>query len=169
MVFFWYNHLMSFFQKSKYGKRSVRKLVIISAQLSVCPLNMGVTPPPPTPPLPRPGTGTCWSFMLMYALSRLAEMKKNVFKNVWNEIPSFLQKGPITDDKVTIYRNYVVLHSLSGVIKEAAVCVHNLWRKNRLRCTVDYKNRTSLLFITYEGIHKTTFGKNLIFLFKKHL
>ena len=105
----------------------------------------------------------------MYALSRLAEMKKNVFKNVWNEIPSFLQQGPITDDKVTIYRNYVVLYSLSGVIKEAAVCVYNLWRKNRLRCTVDYKNRTSLLFITYEGIHKTTFGKNLIFLFKKHL
>ena len=158
---------MSFFQKSKYGKRSLRKLVIISAQLSVCPLNMGVAPPPP--PLPRPGAGTCWSFMLMYALSRLAEMKKNVFKNVWNEIPSFLQQGPITDDKVTIYRNYVVLYSLSGVIKEAAVCVYNLWRKNRLRCTVDYKNRTSLLFITYEGIHKTTFGKNLIFLFKKHL
>ena len=67
--------------------------------------------------------------MLMYALSRLAEMKKNVFKNVWNEIPSFLQKGPITDDKVTIYRNYVVLHSLSGVIKETAVCVYNLWKK----------------------------------------
>ena len=151
---------MSFFQKPKHGKRFLRKLVIISAQLSVWPLNMGVTPP-----LPRPGTGTCWSFMLMYALSRLAEMKKNV----WNEIPSFLQKGPITDDKVTIYRNYVVLHSLSGLIKEAAVCVYNLWRKNTLRCTVDYKNRTSLLFITYEGIHKTTFGKNLIFLFKKHL
>ncbi|CAH3178174.1 unnamed protein product [Porites lobata] len=37
-----------------------------------------------------------------------------------------LLKGPITDDKVTIYRNYVVLHSLSGVIKEAAVCVYNL-------------------------------------------
>ena len=39
--------------------------------------------------------------------------------------------------------------------------------KNRLRCTVDYKNRTSLLFITFEGIHKTTFGKNLIILSKR--
>ena len=42
---------MSFFQKSKYGKRFLRKLVIISAQLSVWPLNMGVTPPPPPTPL----------------------------------------------------------------------------------------------------------------------
>ena len=38
---------MSFFQKSKYGKRFLRKLVIISAQLSVWPLNMGVTRPTP--------------------------------------------------------------------------------------------------------------------------
>ena len=34
-----------------------------------------------------------------------------------------LQKGPVTNDMVTIYRNYVVLYSLSDVIKEVAICV----------------------------------------------
>ena len=48
---------------------------------------------------------------------KIVNLKYNLFS---------LQQGPLTDDMVTIYRNYVILYSLRDVIKEVAICVYNL-------------------------------------------
>ncbi|CAH3163176.1 unnamed protein product [Porites evermanni] len=37
-----------------------------------------------------------------------------------------LLQGPLTDDMVTIYRNYVLLYSLQNVVKEVTTCVFYL-------------------------------------------
>ena len=49
-----------------------------------------------------------------------------VFKSYPEMNPFSSQQGPLTDDMVTIYRNYVVLYSLSDVIKEVSTCAYNL-------------------------------------------
>ena len=43
-----------------------------------------------------------------------------------NSNPVFLQNLSINDDVVKIYRNYVILYSLSSVIKEASICVSGI-------------------------------------------
>ena len=43
-----------------------------------------------------------------------------------NSNPVFLQNLSINDDVVKIYRNYVILYSLSSVTKEASICVSGI-------------------------------------------
>ena len=49
-----------------------------------------------------------------------------VFKSYPEMNPFSSQQGPLTDDMVTTYSNYVLLYSLKNVVKEVATCVFYL-------------------------------------------